>query len=74
MTKSNPIDPIPTVIPEIIAFDNLTPNNNAIIIIIIGKKTVDPNPINHCNAATIFISPFYLIFLLFNISINASSL
>ena len=55
ITKSKPIEPKPTVIPEIIAFDNLTPKNNAIIIIIIGRKTVDPKPINHCNASTIFL-------------------
>lgn len=46
MTRFRPILPIPTVKPEIAAFAGFTPKIIPNMKIMIGKNTVDPNPIN----------------------------
>ena len=64
MTRFRPILPIPTVKPEIAAFAGFTPKIIPNMKIMIGKNTVDPNPINHCN--TLNISSSLFLYRLFN--------
>ena len=58
MTRFRPILPIPTVKPEIAAFAGFTPKIIPNMKIMIGKNTVDPNPINHCNTLTFLLLSF----------------